>query len=184
MTPELLAPSEMPFHSQIVVETRLAALEHRLGVNLSGKEEGTGRRGMPPPGRELLNASTYATQNTSRVLVVDDNKDAANILAELLNALGYDATTDYHPRAALDRVRTQAFDAFVLDIGLPELDGHALARELHTYSNCAGALFIALTGYNSADDRARSTAAGFDHHFSKPASLSALLAALGPPRTT
>lgn len=181
---DILPPSEMAGQSQIVVETRLAALERRLGVRFSGLVDGKGPYGMPRPGREPSNSLRDGTRNTSRVLVVDDNKDAANILAELLNALGYDATTDYHPHAALDRVRTQAFDAFVLDIGLPELDGHALARELHTYSNCAGALFIALTGYNSADDRVRSTAAGFDHHFSKPANLSALIAALGPPGTT
>jgi CheY-like chemotaxis protein len=182
MVLDLFQESATANHGDTVVESRISALERRLGVRLTGHGADDNSRSTRRPAQENSHLQKYTEHRTSRVLVVDDNKDAADILAELLNALGYDATTDYHPHAALDRVNVEEFDAFVLDIGLPELDGHALARELKTYGNCAGALFIALTGYNSIADRARSTAAGFDHHFSKPADLGSLVAALGPPR--
>lgn len=182
MESEVFLTSATINQGESIVETRLSALERRLGVRFSGYGEGEDLRRVRRQAAENFDSPKNTQRPISRILVVDDNKDAADILAELLNALGYDASTDYHPHAALNRMTDQAFDAFVLDIGLPELDGHALARELQGYSSSAGALFIALTGYNSNADRARSTAAGFDHHFSKPANLSALVAALGPPR--
>lgn len=178
---DLLQESATLNHSHSVVESQIWALDCRLRVSFTGdgpEEDADSSRRSAHIGASGHKNSQHLT---SRILVVDDNIDAADVLAELLNALGYDATTDYHPHAALDRANAEAFDAFVLDIGLPELDGHALARELQSCSNCAGALFIALTGYNTVADRARSAAAGFAHHLSKPANLSALIAALGPP---
>lgn len=122
-----------------------------------------------------------AKSSLQRILVVDDNVDAANILSELLRVMGYDVSTEFHPHAALSRTTSERFDAFLLDIGLPDIDGHQLARELRARSLTAKSLYIAVTGYNNEDDRRRSAEAGFHHHFSKPVNLAALLAALGPP---
>lgn len=116
-----------------------------------------------------------------RVLVVDDNRDAADMLSALLSAAGYEVQTDYHPAAALSRASREQFDAFVLDIGLPDLDGHELARRLQESMDGRGAVFIAVTGYGNSEDRQRSADAGFRHHFTKPAQLMALLDALGQP---
>jgi CheY-like chemotaxis protein len=113
-----------------------------------------------------------------RVLVVDDNVDAAQTVAMLLQVLGYETDVEYDPLQALMRVREQAFDAFVLDIGLPGMDGHELARQIRTLPGRTGALFIALTGYGQQQDRDASAAAGFHYHFVKPANVEALARAL------
>lgn len=135
---------------------------------------------LPMAGRDFEESKAHAL----RVLVVDDNQDAADTLSELLGAMGYDVTTVYHPVSALERASQQAFDAFILDIGLPDLDGHALARKLRDTAHGQRAVFIAVTGYGSGDARQRSLAAGFDHHFTKPAQVRALLDALGAPLTS
>ncbi|MCS0583220.1 response regulator [Massilia pinisoli] len=113
-----------------------------------------------------------------RVLVVDDNADAAQTVAMLLEVLGHEAAVEYDPLQALVCAREGAFDAFVLDIGLPGMDGHELARQIRTLPQAAGALFIALTGYGQQQDRDASAAAGFHYHFVKPADVDALARAL------
>lgn len=115
------------------------------------------------------------------VLVVDDNRDAADMLSELLTAAGYEVKTDYHPAAALARAKVEQFDAFILDIGLPDVDGNELARRLQASQNGRLAVFIAVTGYGSDEERQLSAAAGFRYHFTKPAQLVALVGALGKP---
>ncbi|MFS2020956.1 response regulator [Massilia sp. CT11-108] len=79
---------------------------------------------------------------------------------------------------ALACARERSFDAFVLDIGLPGMDGHELARQIRALPRAAGALFIALTGYGQQQDRDASKAAGFHYHFVKPADVDALAQAL------
>jgi PAS domain S-box-containing protein len=109
-----------------------------------------------------------------RVLVVDDNRDAAETLGMLLETLGHAVRLVHDPALALTAARDAAFDAFVLDIGLPGMDGYALARALRAQPHGSGATFIALTGYGSADDRQRGGEAGFDHYLVKPADLAEL----------
>ena len=114
----------------------------------------------------------------ARALVVDDNVDAANLLGMFLEACGLQVAIEHHPIEALTRVQNEIFDIFVLDIGLPEIDGHELARRLIARPECAGALFIALTGYGTEDDKRKSIAAGFHHHFVKPANIEKLISVL------
>jgi CheY-like chemotaxis protein len=132
------------------------------------------------PGHEVhpLAGGDDAGVRVRRVLVVDDNVDAAQTVAMLLQVLGYETDVEYDPLQALVRVREQAFDAFVLDIGLPGMDGHELARQIQTLPGRTGALFIALTGYGQQQDRDASAAAGFHYHFVKPANVEALARAL------
>ena len=119
-----------------------------------------------------------------RILVVDDNVDAADTVALLLQALGHDVAVEYDPLQALAYARKRRFDTFILDIGLPGMDGHELARQLHALPSTHGALYVALTGYGQEHDRQASRAAGFHHHFVKPADVMALADALarGAPR--
>jgi CheY-like chemotaxis protein len=113
-----------------------------------------------------------------RLLVVEDNADAAGVLAELLRTEGHDVAVAEDAEAALRRADLPAIDAFILDIGLPGMDGYTLARLLRGDPATAGATLIALTGYGQPSDRAQSHAAGFNRHFVKPADPGELLLAL------
>jgi CheY-like chemotaxis protein len=111
-----------------------------------------------------------------RILVVDDNADAAETLQALLEMEGHEVRTAGDAAAALALVA--AFDAqvFILDIGLPGVDGYALVRRLR--QQVPAATFIALTGYGQDKDREQSRLAGFDHHLVKPLDPQGLEAAL------
>jgi len=104
-----------------------------------------------------------------RLLVVDDNIDAADTTAALLRSSGHEVSVAYDAHEALQQAAQQAPQALVLDIGLPDVDGYELARRLRRMPQTAQAVLIALTGYGQEQDRERSRAAGFDHHLVKPA---------------
>ncbi|HVL77620.1 MAG TPA: ATP-binding protein [Noviherbaspirillum sp.] len=110
-----------------------------------------------------------------RIMVVDDNEDAAHSLAMLLGAEGHQVSTAARADAALALAREQAPQVCLLDIGLPGMDGYELARRLRALSQTRDAMLIALTGYGQPQDRARSFEAGFDHHLVKPAEIRRLL---------
>ena len=129
----------------------------------------------PPAARPLM------TQ-PRRVMVVDDNQDAGQTIATLLEAHGHHVTVCADAASALAAGGLDPPDVFILDIGLPGMDGHALAATLRAQPAHAGALFIALTGYGGAADRAKSGVAGFTHHFVKPVDAQRLLQALGDSR--
>ncbi|MEO8038560.1 MAG: ATP-binding protein [Betaproteobacteria bacterium] len=109
-----------------------------------------------------------------RILVVDDNQDAADSLAMILAMEGHEVDTVYTPQDALARVPTFQPDVALLDIGLPGMSGYELARRLRALPEAAKIRLIALTGYGQAEDREHSRAAGFDGHIVKPAELQAL----------
>ncbi len=112
-----------------------------------------------------------------RVLVVDDNPDAAEMLGEGLRMLGYEVAIAHDGPQALEAVGRFTADAAVLDIGLPVMDGYELARRLR--KQCGSSLrLLAVTGYGQSVDRARSKRAGFDEHFVKPVGIEALDRAL------
>jgi signal transduction histidine kinase/DNA-binding response OmpR family regulator len=120
-----------------------------------------------------------------RVLVVDDNFDAADSIAVLLRMEGHEVKTVADAAQALASAEVFAPFAVVLDIGLPGMDGYTLARELRKLPRLSDALFIALTGYGQKEDQAQAIAAGFHHHFIKPADPRAIHAAIvegGAPR--
>ncbi|AWG45831.1 hypothetical protein AM586_15920 [Massilia sp. WG5] len=112
------------------------------------------------------------------LMLVDDNIDAVTMLAALLAAAGHKVESFSDPRSALAAAPAAAPDAFILDIGMPGMDGYELARRLRAQPACRGALYIALTGYGQQGDRELTRQAGFDHHFVKPADAGLLLAAL------
>jgi len=106
-----------------------------------------------------------------RILVVDDNADAASSLAMLLKMLGADVSTAHDGPAALERLDEERPDAVLLDLGLPGMDGLEVARQIRSNSMHQNVVLIALTGWGLEEDRMRTKAAGFDHHLVKPADL-------------
>ncbi|MGX4640470.1 PAS domain-containing protein [Massilia sp. SYSU DXS3249] len=116
------------------------------------------------------------------VLVVDDNVDAAAMLALVLENLGHRVTVAHDAHDALAHARTDPPEACILDIGLPGIDGNELAQRLHAQPETAATVLIAVTGYGHESDRRQSLAAGFAHHLVKPADtgrLAAILADIG-----
>ena len=112
-----------------------------------------------------------AAPHSRRVMVVDDNVDAAESLAELLALKGHQARAVTEPRAALAMAPEFAPEVVLLDIGLPDIDGFEVARTLRRLPCTRHALLVAVTGYGQAEDRKASSAAGFDYHLVKPVSL-------------
>lgn len=113
--------------------------------------------------------------NKTRVLVVDDNKDAAAMLLLLLEAAGHDVDISYCAHDALAIARRHAPAILFVDIGLPDMDGYELARRLRAAPETASSLLIAVTGYGQPQDRERALQAGFDHHLVKPVKLHEVL---------
>ena len=113
-----------------------------------------------------------------RILVVDDNVDACNTLSMLLTESGHDVSSAVNGKDALHIASSQAFDICVLDIGLPDMTGNELARQLRLHESCKSATLIALTGYGQEQDLRDSKAAGFDHHLVKPVDAALLVTIL------
>jgi len=106
--------------------------------------------------------------NPLRILVVDDNIDAATLTGSLLRHLGYDVRIEYSAEAALEQAEVDIFDFCLLDIGLPGMDGYELAAKLREKPNTQTAVFAALTGYGSETYINKSEEQGFSYHFVKP----------------
>jgi PAS domain S-box-containing protein len=113
-------------------------------------------------------------QGALRLLVVDDNVDAAQTLGMLLEACGHEVLVEHDSCRALARAREARPDACLLDIGLPEIDGNELARRLRAHPETAGAALVAVTGYGQEQDRQRAFGAGFDHYLVKPVDMDKL----------
>ena len=124
--------------------------------------------------------SLMASDNR-KVLVVDDNKDAANGLAKLLGRRGFNASIAYSGVSALEMAERFNPDIVLLDIGLPEIDGCEVARRLRAKPITQTILIIALSGYGQEDDIRRSMQSGIDHHFVKPVNFAKLLTLLQQP---
>jgi PAS domain S-box-containing protein len=126
-------------------------------------------------------------ESALQLTVIDDNVDAANGLASLLRAKGHNVSVHYTAEAALRQAAIEMPQAFLVDIGLPDMDGYELARHLRELPQVAHSKLIAVTGYGQAQDRERSKAAGFSHHLVKPvdmAALATLLSEMAPPTVT
>jgi two-component system CheB/CheR fusion protein len=113
-----------------------------------------------------------------KVLVCDDNVDAADSLVALLRNMGCDACATYEGTSALRRATELRPDVMVLDLGMPGLDGYAVAQAVRKDDALAGVRLIALSGYGQPEDRERTAAAGFDAHLVKPVDLEVLVATL------
>ena len=108
-------------------------------------------------------------------LVVDDVADVTEMLAVLLSHAGYEVVTAASARAALNAARERQFDVIISDIGMPEMNGYQLAREMRTLPGYETVPMVAVTGYSMFDDKERSTNAGFNAHMTKPIDPRALL---------
>jgi signal transduction histidine kinase/ActR/RegA family two-component response regulator len=113
-----------------------------------------------------------------RVLVVDDNTDAAEMLAMIVEALGHKASVEHSSLGGLQRAQAESPHVCLLDIGLPEMDGNQLARYLRAQPATAHSVLVAVTGYGQQSDRERSLGSGFDHHLIKPVDTDRLAAIL------
>jgi CheY-like chemotaxis protein len=115
---------------------------------------------------------------TFRALVVDDNVDAANTLAMVLDTLGLERRVENDGASALRAADEFMPHVILLDIGMSGMDGYEVARRIRDNPRHAGAVLVAVTGWSHAPDRLRSRAAGFDHHIAKPVDIPALLTLL------
>lgn len=126
------------------------------------REKGTNEQGAAP-------SSSPVCATGIRVAVVDDNVDAAQMLGMFLQARGYQVTIEHDAERALALAKQTPIDVFLLDIGLPGMDGNELARRLRATPESSKALLIAITGYGNDYDMATSMRAGFDDYLVKPA---------------
>jgi len=108
-------------------------------------------------------------------LVVDDVSDVTEMLSVLLSHAGYEVVSASSARAALEAVHKQHFDVIISDIGMPEMNGYQLAREIRQLPEYATVPMVAVTGYSMFDDKQRSLTAGFNAHLTKPIDPKVLL---------
>jgi CheY-like chemotaxis protein len=105
------------------------------------------------------------------LLVVDDNRDAADSLAMMLKMLGHEVVVVYDAWSALEQLSRYQPEFMFLDLGMPGMDGYELARRIRQMNAHEGVVITALTGWGQQDAREKSRAAGFDHHLVKPVDI-------------
>lgn len=133
----------------------------------------------PAPAQEPAGATSAAPPGALRILVIEDNEDAARSLGDLLTLLGHQVRLAFDGEEGVRTAREDQPDVVISDIGLPgELDGYAVAAHLRAIPELARVRLIALSGYADAHSRERARVAGFDAHIAKPADLAVLEAAL------
>jgi signal transduction histidine kinase/CheY-like chemotaxis protein len=113
-----------------------------------------------------------------KILVVDDNVDAAAMLSMYLEAYGHRVFVEHGARRGLERATLELPDVCLLDIGLPEMDGYELAQRLRAQPATANAVLIAVTGYAQENDQKNAMATGFNHHLTKPVDIKKLISIL------
>jgi len=138
----------------------------------------------PPAGMSSAGAADARSVATParaprRILVVDDNEDAAETLALMLEREGHEVRRARDGRAALEMASEFAPEVVLLDIGLPDMTGYDLSQALRQQATTASATLIAVTGYGQDRDRGRSTSAGIDRHLVKPVDTAKLLRVIG-----
>jgi len=119
-----------------------------------------------------------SSRDARRIMIVDDNEDAAEVLAEALKSIGHSTQIAHDAPSALQSVSAFAPDVMLLDIGLPVMDGYELARAIRAIADLNSTRLIALTGYGQQADRERALEAGFNEHLVKPIDLRRLLSVL------
>jgi signal transduction histidine kinase len=169
--------------------TIVKTLVHMHGGTVSAHSDGIGRgsrfvvrlpRATAPTGSRPTSApARAASAGEGRVLVVDDNRDAAQTLAVLLETAGYEVRTAPDAAQALYELESFDADVAILDIGLPSMSGYDLARTLRGDARFARLRLVALTGYGRDPDRERALGSGFDEHLVKPAPPERLFDVLG-----
>jgi signal transduction histidine kinase len=157
------------------------------GGSISASSEGEGKGSMfvvrlPLSGAALpgsVRSESPAPQvGAQRILIVDDNRDAANTLGALLQLIGADVRVAYDGETALEAVPQFHPNVVLLDLGMPGMDGYEVARRIRAEPAARDTSLVALTGWGEASDRERSREAGFLHHLVKPVDLNAMQAVL------
>jgi signal transduction histidine kinase len=162
--------------------TLVRSLVSMHGGSVEARSDGPGKGSeflvtLPLLAGRLASADDAAPAVTfprRKVLVVDDNRDAADSLGALLDALGATVAVVHSGRAALETFETFAPDAVLLDLAMPGMDGYEVARRIRESGANADTLLIALTGWGQEHDMRRSRSAGFDHHLVKPPDIDKL----------
>ena len=126
------------------------------------------RRSVPIPAAGSAAAPAVSTARARRVLIADDNRDAAESLAMLLEMDGHAVTVVHDGRQALASIEASRPEVALLDIGMPEMDGYEVARQVRGDTRNQRMMLIAVTGWGQQSDKDRALAAGFDLHFTKP----------------
>ena len=147
---------------------------------LAGRDAHSTRSPAPAGSPEHADASRAEL----RILVVDDERDAVLTLVALLRDEGYDARGAYRGKEVLDLIRDFAPHAVLLDIGMPDLNGYEVARQIRQRWGSVAPLLIAVTGWKQSSDKMLATMAGFDHHVAKPYDPQVLLELLAPLRSS
>ena len=147
---------------------------HSEGANLGSSFTVSFPAATAPHTSNEKEPSTDEEGKNLRVLIVDDNLDTAQTMAQLLRITGHKTELAHDGIQALERAREVNPEAVVLDIGLPDMDGFELARRLRNEPCCANAVIIAVTGYGQPEYRQRALKAGCDHHLVKPVDLDEL----------
>ena len=139
---------------------------------------------VPEPTPWAMKAELPRPRQSRRIVVADDNRDAADSLAKLLTMMGNDVRTAYDGVDAVDLASQFRPDLVMLDIGMPRMNGHEACRRIRDTAGLENTVMIAVTGWGQDEDRLRSQEAGFDLHLTKPidpAAVESLLATLPPP---
>lgn len=134
----------------------------------------------PPQAEAPLSRKAVDVALGRKILVVDDNADAAESLAVLLRLRGHEVQVALGGNEALEMADANMPELVFLDIGMPDIDGYEVARRLRSRFN-SGMTLVALTGWGTEQDRRRSSDAGFDHHLTKPVELAAVEAVMATP---
>jgi CheY-like chemotaxis protein len=113
-----------------------------------------------------------------KILVVDDNRDAADSISMVMELLGHEVTTCYSGQEGLESASNGSPDVVFTDIGMPGMDGHEVCRRLRDQPGGQALRIVALTGWGADDDRQKTQEAGFDHHLVKPVTADSLKQAL------
>jgi CheY-like chemotaxis protein len=169
--------------------TLVKSLIERHGGQVKAFSEGIGKGAEIVVKLPLLDGAASALRTSApaapadisaTVLIVDDNREAADSLCDLLSTMGARAVVAYSGEDSLKIVAESRPDVAILDIGMPEMDGWEVASRIRADERNAAMTLIALTGWGQSSDRDRSIQAGFDHHLMKPVRIDELLAILAP----
>ena len=174
----------------LVIARNLASMH---GGTLTATSEGPGKGSqftlhlpwLRPDDRQVAPAPGPAADPAGarqRVLIVDDNEDAAELVGELLRAVGHEVHVTHDGPSALKAIETFRPTVALIDIGLPVMDGHEVAARVRREHGAAAPRMIAVTGYGQECDRRRSRESGFEQHLTKPVDLEGLMAAVRDPR--
>nr|WP_315253151.1 hybrid sensor histidine kinase/response regulator [uncultured Duganella sp.] len=160
-------------HGTVAAHSEGAGQGTEFLIRLPVLDSGGKRNAVP------LAQQASADGRKMKVLVVDDNADAADSLAALLELDGFDAPAVYDAAAAIAAVERQAPDMIVMDLGMPGMDGYETARTIRRQAGAERILMLALTGWGQSEARKRTVEAGFDHHLVKPVELEQIIRLAG-----